>query len=341
MNGDTQGPAIIYIIAGAFGGAMEATVTWPTEYIKTKLQLQKQKLENKSRRLLCCTCASDYDRQDSMSLEDKFHNDNGGGGDYEQRTYVDEEGVHKEEEEIEVLPYTDMFAGVIYTINTLGFFALYNGLTPTLLGSMPKAGIRFGLFAWLSNALQDEDGVLSIFNIILAGIIVGIVESVLVEVPVETVKTKCIQMDLPFWLGLKEILLLEGLGGLYDGALATITKQSSNHAMRFVWYSQYKLLVTNNGEYPLTPILALFGGMTAGLFAALGNQPADVVKTRMQGVRSEYTSNWDCVRKTFIREGIPGFYTGMVPRMARVIPGQGAQFMTYEVIVALLLPLFT
>ena len=40
-----------------------------------------------------------------------------------------------------LLPYTDMISGILYTIKTLGFFALYYGLTPTLVGSIPKAGI--------------------------------------------------------------------------------------------------------------------------------------------------------------------------------------------------------
>lgn len=37
-----------------------------------------------------------------------------------------------------------MISGLTYTVRTTGFFSLYRGLAPTLLGSMPKAGIRFG-----------------------------------------------------------------------------------------------------------------------------------------------------------------------------------------------------
>lgn len=35
-------------------------------------------------------------------------------------------------------------SGLTYTVRTTGFFSLYRGLAPTLVGSMPKAGIRFG-----------------------------------------------------------------------------------------------------------------------------------------------------------------------------------------------------
>ncbi|KAL7528127.1 hypothetical protein ACHAXR_002282, partial [Thalassiosira sp. AJA248-18] len=169
----------------------------------------------------------------------------------------------------------------------------------------------------------------------------GVVEALLVVVPVETVKTKCIQLDMPFWEGLREIISLEGIGGVYTGGLATVIKQSSNQALRFVWYTEYKRMVTHDGLYALTPIMALFGGLTAGIFSALGNHPADVIKTRMQGVRSGYSSTWDCVRTTYEREGISGFYTGIVPRLSRVVPGQGILFLSYEVIVSALLSFYT
>merc|ERR1712086_237143 len=147
-------------------------------------------------------------------------------------------------------------SGVVYTVKTLGFFALYYGLTPTLLGSIPKAGIRFGVFSWLSRLLQDDEGTLSIGNCFLAGCMAGIVEALLVVVPAETIKTKCIQLDLPFWEGLTEILRLEGLGGIYTGGLATVVKQSTNHGLRFVWYSEYRRIVTHEGQDALTPLMA-------------------------------------------------------------------------------------
>ena len=45
-----------------------------------------------------------------------------------------------------------------------------------------------------------------------------------------------------------------------------------------MWFNEYKRMVTNEGEKPLTPIMGLFGGMSAGCFSTLGNNPFDVVK---------------------------------------------------------------
>ena len=45
------------------------------------------------------------------------------------------------------LPYNGMISGLTHTVKSTGFLSLYRGLTPTLIGSIPKAGIRFGLNA--------------------------------------------------------------------------------------------------------------------------------------------------------------------------------------------------
>lgn len=375
-------PPIVYVIAGCVAGAIETIGTWPTEYIKTKLQLQQQSQEDaikirrgmelaaaaaaaKSEYVPPASCEKGYihhhaasavEGEESMPTNSiAFHTieltpSAGNETSYYERsdsvfvcptvvTCVEEAML--DDPPLMLLPYTDMISGVLYTIKTLGFFALYYGLTPTLLGSIPKAGIRFGMFAWFSHLLQDDDGVTSAEMTFLAGCMAGVIEALLVVVPVETIKTKCIQMDVPFWDGLRRILLLEGIGGVYTGGLATVIKQSSNHGLRFVWYGEYKSMVTNNGEYAMTPLMTLFGGMTAGIFSALGNQPADVIKTRMQGVCAEYTSTWDCIRKTYEGgRGISGFYTGIVPRLARVVPGQGILFLSYEVVVSALLSFY-
>lgn len=45
-----------------------------------------------------------------------------------------------------------------------------------------------------------------------------------------------------------------------------------------MWFNEYKKRVTNDGEIPLSPLMGLFGGMSAGCFSTLGNNPFDVVK---------------------------------------------------------------
>ena len=56
------------------------------------------------------------------------------------------------------LPYNGMASGLRWTVQNNGFLGLYRGLAPTLIGSIPKAGIRFGLNAEIKGRLKDKDG---------------------------------------------------------------------------------------------------------------------------------------------------------------------------------------
>lgn len=231
------------------------------------------------------------------------------------------------------LPYTGMIGGLAYTVRTTGFFSLYRGLAPTLIGSIPKAGIRFGLNAVIKDKLRDKDGKLTMGKNFIAGLGAGVSEALIIVAPVETVKTKCIETNAPFVEGLKHIIKTEGIGGVYQGAAATALKQGSNQGLRFMWFNKYKEIVTNHGEKEMTPLLGLLGGMSAGCFSTLGNNPFDVVKTRMQGTKaSQYAGTLDCFKQIIAKEGIPAFYAGVVPRLGRVVPGQGIIFMSFETI---------
>ena len=100
-----------------------------------------------------------------------------------------------------------------------------------------------------------------------------------------------------------------------------------------MFFNKYKDTVTNNGESKLSPLMSLFGGMMAGCFSTLGNNPFDVVKTQMQGKHASlYKNSFDCFRQIVKTEGFKGLYKGTIPRMARVVPGQGIIFMSFETI---------
>lgn len=226
-----------------------------------------------------------------------------------------------------------MISGLRYTVQTTGFFSLYRGLAPNLIGSVPKAGIRFGLNSVIKENLRDAEGKLTPAKNFVAGLGAGVCEAIIIVAPVETVKTKCIELNMPFISGLRHILKTEGIAGVYQGAAATALKQGSNQGLRFMWFNEYKRIVTNDGELHLTPLMGLFGGMSAGCFSTIGNNPFDVLKTRMQGTQAvKYKNTFDCFRQILSQEGVGALYTGVLPRLGRVVPGQGIIFMSFETI---------
>jgi len=163
-----------------------------------------------------------------------------------------------------------------------------------------------------------------------------------------------------------------------QGLGATIMKQGSNQGLRFMFFNEYKNWITDNGKVPLTPITSFLGGMSAGCFSTLCNNPLgeyalppslppslparpfsslaflslgkrpprnptnhslppalppplDVIKTRMQGLdAAKYSNALDCARQLTKTEGFGVFLRGLVPRLGRVVPGQGIIFMSFE-----------
>ena len=51
----------------------------------------------------------------------------------------------------------------------------------------------------------------------------------------------------------------------------------------------------------------------------------------MQGTKaSQYKNTLDCFKQILTNEGVSAFYAGVVPRLGRVVPGQGIIFMSFE-----------
>ena len=162
----------------------------------------------------------------------------------------------------------------------------------------------------------------------------GSVEATVAVTPIETMKTKLIDSNQSFFRGLASIYRAEGIRGIYKGWLATVAKQSSNQGLRFMAFSFYKEFILRGSDTKsLSPVQALLGGMASGCFSTLCNNPFDMVKTRMQGLEAKrYNGFIDCFVKVVRQEGVSALWNGTLPRLMRVVPGQGIIFMSYEAI---------
>jgi len=233
-------------------------------------------------------------------------------------------------------PFNGMISCFKYTVRTGGVLSLYHGMAPVLLGSIPKAGFRFGIFERLNQLFVKADGSTTAARTLIAGSCAGTMEALFVVTPVETIKTKLIDLKMGTVPGIVHIFRSEGVRGMYKGALATTLKQGSNQGLRFMAFEQYKMFMQGKDakKLSLDPIEAMFGGMCAGLFSTMLNNPFDVLKTRMQGAQGGklYSGFVDCAIKIAKNEGITTFWSGVVPRCARVVPGQGIIFASSETI---------
>jgi len=217
--------------------------------------------------------------------------------------------------------------------------------------------------------LADENNKITRVNNFLAGLSAGVTEAIFVVCPMETIKVKLIHDQLqpqPKYRGLvhgvSSIVRAEGLGGIYKGITATILKQGSNQAIRFLTYDEVKKYLQGDRK-ELAIWQSLVAGAVAGAASVIGsvlvvlrfqrkltekvglgcysNNPIDVVKSRMQGLESKkYKNSWDCAVKVFKSDGFYGFYKGSTPRMGRVVADVAIVMTLYDQIVKFLDTLF-
>ena len=65
--------------------------------------------------------------------------------------------------------------------------------------------------------------------------------------------------------------------------------------------------------------------------------PVDIVKSKQQAdISGEFSSAFDCIRKTQSREGVRGFYRGISTTLVRAFPVNAATFGAVEASMQLL-----
>jgi len=217
----------------------------------------------------------------------------------------------------------------------------YAGCTTLIIGNSLKAGIRFVAFDTYKSFLADENGKVSGPGNVIAGFGAGVTESALAVTPFESIKTQLIddrKLAKPrmkgFLHGSAIIAREQGLRGFFKGFVPTTARQAANSATRFGSYTTLKQLAQSYvapGER--LGAVSTFGlGAMAGIITVYVTMPLDTVKTRMQSIesRNEYKNSFDCAAKIFRHEGILTFWSGAVPRLARLILSGGIVFTMYE-----------
>ncbi|KAL1995375.1 hypothetical protein VTN49DRAFT_1562 [Thermomyces lanuginosus] len=217
----------------------------------------------------------------------------------------------------------------------------YAGCTTLIVGNSIKAGVRFVAFDKFKALLSDADGKISGPRTVIAGFGAGFTESLLAVTPFESIKTQLIDDRKSanprmrgFLHGSKIIAQERGIRGFFQGFVPTTARQAANSAVRFSSYTTLKQFAEGfvaPGEKLGSVSTFAIGGM-AGVITVFATQPLDTIKTRMQSLeaRKTYPTSFHCAAKIFKDEGILTFWSGAVPRLARLILSGGIVFTMYE-----------
>lgn len=183
----------------------------------------------------------------------------------------------------------------------------------------------------------------------LASGTVGGTAQLLVGHPFDTIKVKLQSQPVPLagqppkYAGamdaVRQTIAAEGSTGLYKGMGAPLATVAAFNAVLFTVRGQMEALLRSEPGVPLTINQQIVAGAGAGLAVSFLACPTELIKCRLQaqstmataGLALKYGGPMDVAKNVLKSEGgMRGLFKGLVPTMAREIPGNAAMFGVYE-----------
>lgn len=238
---------------------------------------------------------------------------------------------------VEELMYKNSFDCFKKVVRYEGFFGLYRGLVPQLLGVAPEKAIKLTVNDFVRGKTRQKDGTVPLNAEILAGGCAG-GSQVIFTNPLEIVKIRLqVAGEITTGPRVSALSVIRDLGffGLYKGSKACFLRDIPFSAIYFPCYAHLKAYFTEE-DGRIGPARMLFAGALAGMPAASLVTPADVIKTRLQVAaragQTTYSGLVDCFWKILREEGPRAFWKGAGARVFRSSPQFGVTLVTYELL---------
>lgn len=214
----------------------------------------------------------------------------------------------------------------IKIIRTQGIFALYNGISASLLRQLTYSTTRFGIYEVGKQALPKDAGFTS--KVLLAGTAGAI--GGFVGVPADMVNVR-MQNDVKLAPelrrnyknaidGLIRVNREEGFRRLFSGASTATSRGFLMTIGQVAFYDQVKALLISTGHFHDDPKTHFLASLAAGGIATTLTQPLDVLKTRaMNATPGQFNGLLDLFKYT-AKLGPLAFYKGYIPAFLRLGP---------------------
>ncbi|KAM6131923.1 LOW QUALITY PROTEIN: electrogenic aspartate/glutamate antiporter SLC25A12, mitochondrial [Phoenicopterus ruber ruber] len=217
-----------------------------------------------------------------------------------------------------------------------GFFGLYRGLLPQLIGVAPEKAIKLTVNDFVRDKFTKKDGSIPLPAEVLAGGCAG-ASQVIFTNPLEIVKIRLqVAGEITTGPRVSALSVIKDLGllGLYKGAKACFLRDIPFSAIYFPVYAQSKLMLADENCQVEGNLLA--AGSHCRCACCFLVTPADVIKTRLQVAaragQTTYSGVIDCFGKILREEGPFGFLEGSWSSVFRSSPQFGVTLVTYELL---------
>ncbi|KAJ3882887.1 mitochondrial carrier [Lentinula edodes] len=231
----------------------------------------------------------------------------------------------------------------IYAEGGLRAFWTGNGLSVAKI--FPESAIKFftyesskRAFAKYWDHVDDPREISGVSRFLSGGL--GGISSQLSIYPIETLKTQMMsstgQQKRTLIQAAKHVWTLGGFRAYYRGLSIGLIGVFPYSAIDMSTFEALKLAYLRSTGKEEPGVLAVLAfGSVSGSVGATSVYPMNLVRTRMQasgspGHPQTYSGPLDVATKTWEREGWRGFYRGLLPTLAKVVPAVSISYVVYE-----------
>lgn len=226
-----------------------------------------------------------------------------------------------------------------------GVLAFWTGNGLSVAKIFPESAIKFfayesskRAFAQYWDRVDDPRDISGVSRFLSGGI--GGISSQLSIYPIETLKTQMMsntsQHKRTLMQAARHVWSLGGTRAYYRGLTIGLVGVFPYSAIDMSTFEALKLayLRSTGKEEPGVMALLAFGSIS-GSVGATSVYPLNLVRTRLQasgssGHPQRYTGVMDVAVKTWERDGWRGFYRGLFPTLAKVVPAVSISYVVYE-----------
>lgn len=249
--------------------------------------------------------------------------------------------IHQPQQQLERSSSTLRVMARIVRLEGAG--ALYAGLSPTLVLSIPSTAMYFTSYEAILRRLKQQlpnqnHGLLAMGSGALARTGAAVVFS-----PLELIRVQMQTAENPHsFRTLVRIVATGGPSHLFRGLGATLARDIPFSGIYWSGIETSKPLIRHqllqsatarDADPQMTHVaVAFLSGVAAGTLATVATHPFDVVKTRAQAslYGGPAKSPRQMLHDVWLQEGLRGLYAGLVPRVAKVAPACAIMISTYE-----------
>jgi solute carrier family 25 folate transporter 32 len=247
--------------------------------------------------------------------------------------------------------YRGLFHAFSSILRQEGVRNLYRGASANVVGNGTSWGLYFLYYNAMKFSLQDGNINLPLpaTTHLLCALCAGALTLAITN-PVWVVKTRmCLvsSASVPHYMqysgvreGLVNLWRYEGFRGLYSGFIPGLLG-TSHGAVQFMVYEELKKLYSGHYDIPLStklsPLHYIVMAASSKVVAVAVTYPYQVVRARLQDQEQRYSGVRDTIRRTYLREGVAGFYKGITANLAKVVPAVSITFLVYEYMSAALM----